>query len=125
MTVDATSRSGRTFVVSRGRTFGLLVVLVLAGSLGGACSRARLTSTHGRAFHEVFTKQDANPGRKESKSIAGLDSQEAAIIAGSYRKGLAPKVDTGGNGPQLLMVNPNRGGGDNPGASMPSVPSGN
>ena len=53
----------------------------------------------------------------------GLDAQEAAIIAGSYRKALAPKSDSG-NQPQLLMVNPSRGGGNEAATLAPSVPSG-
>jgi hypothetical protein len=107
---------------------GLVLAFFFAAVSGlgmGACSRARLTPTHGRAFREAFAQQDANPGRKGNKSLNGLDSQEAAIIAGSYRKGLAPKVDTGSSGSQLLMVSPNRGGGSDATALSPSVPSGN
>jgi len=110
----------------RSSTAGLALVLafgMLAAAAGG-CSRAHLTSTHGRAYHEVFTAQDANPNRKGTKSVHGLDSQEAAIIAGSYRKALAPKADANAAGPQLLMVNPNRGGGNEAAALPASVPSG-
>jgi hypothetical protein len=99
----------------------LALALVLCGL--GACSRTRLTPTHGRAFHEAFAIQDANPNRKGNKSLNGLDSQEAAIIAGSYRKALAPKADAPSGGNQLLMINPNRGGGAE--ALAPSVPQGN
>jgi hypothetical protein len=102
------------------------LVFVVALSLSaGACSRVHITPTHGRAFHEVFAIQDANPNRGEkAKSISGLDSQEAAIIAGSYRKALAPKDSGGGAAPQLLMVSPNAGGGASA-VVAPSVPSGN
>jgi hypothetical protein len=102
--------------------------LALAGVLAtglGACSRAHITPTHGRAFHQVFAIQDANPNRKNNKSLNGLDSQEAAIIAGSYRKGLAPKAESGAAGPQLLMVAPNHGGGMDSSVQLPpSVPAG-
>jgi hypothetical protein len=108
----------------RGLALALVISAVSSGLGFGACSRTHITPTHGRAFREAFAKQDANPGRKENKSLNGLDSQEAAIIAGSYRKGLAPKVDTGNGGNQLLMVSPNRGGGAEA-AIAPSVPSGN
>lgn len=105
----------------------LALVFVAAGTLGlgsGACSRLHITPTHGRAYRATFAIQDANPNRSSNKSINGLDSQEASIIAGSYRKALAPKVDMPTNGPQLLMVNPNHGGAAEP-ALAPSVPSGN
>jgi hypothetical protein len=105
-----------------------LVALLAAGAaaLGlGACSRAHITPTHGRAFREAFAIQDANPNRKNGKSINGLDSQEASIIAGNYRKGLAPKVDQGNNAGQLLMVSPNHGGGAEAAVMAPSTPSGN
>jgi hypothetical protein len=101
-----------------GLVFGLLVAGVLSGA---GCNRAHLTATHGRAYHEVFTAQDANPGRKDAKSVNGLDSQEAAVIAGSYRKALAPKGENGGAQPQLLMVAPPRGEGP---SLPPSVPAG-
>jgi len=102
--------------------------VVIAGGLGlglGACSRAHITPTHGRAYREAFAIQDANPNRKPPKSIDGLDSQEAAIIAGNYRKALSPKEGSGGNGPQLLLMSPNRGGGAEAAALAPSVPQGN
>jgi hypothetical protein len=101
----------------------LALTLALCGLGTGACSRAKLTPTHGRAYHEAFAIQDANPNRKGNKSINGLDSQEASIIAGSYRKGLSPKIENTGTGSQLLMVNPNRGGGAE--VLAPSVPQGN
>jgi hypothetical protein len=91
----------------------------------GACSRAHITPTHGRAYREAFAVQDANPNRsKTPKSINGLDSQEAAIIAKSYRKELAPKVEAP-QGNQLLMLSPNQGGGAQATVLAPSVPSGN
>ncbi|HVU53233.1 MAG TPA: hypothetical protein VHL80_21260 [Polyangia bacterium] len=99
-------------------------LLVVACALGaGACSRAHITPSHGRAFHEAFAIQDANPGRGKAKSVNGLDSQEAAIIAGNYRKALAPKSDNAGNNGQLLMVSPNHGGAaEVPVAPAPSGP---
>jgi hypothetical protein len=102
----------------------LPLAFVVASVLGlGACSRAHITPTHGRAFREAFAIQDANPNRKNPKSLNGLDSQEAGIIAGNYRKGLGPKAEASG-GPQLLMVNPNHNGGGEAAVLAPSVPSG-
>lgn len=103
---------------------GAALILIEAGL--GACSRAHLTASHGRAYHQAFAIQDANPNRKlPPKSLNGLDSQEAAIIAGSYRRGLAPKADVGSQAPQLLMVSPNHNGGSDSAALAPSVPPGN
>jgi hypothetical protein len=100
-----------------------LAFALLAACAAGGCSRAHLTSSHGRSYRETFAAQDANPNRKNTKSVHGLDSQEAAIIAGSYRKALAPKESSSAAAPQLLMVNQPRGG--NEAASLPaSVPSG-
>ena len=105
----------------------LALALVLPTLLGGAaCSRLHITPTHGRAYREAFAIQDANPNRKSPpKSINGLDSQEAAIISGSYRKGLAPKADAPNGGNQLLMMSTNHGGGGDSTVLSPSVPSGN
>jgi hypothetical protein len=101
---------------------GLGLLALVAAS--GGCSRAHLTATHGRAYHEIFAAQDANPARKGGKPISGLDSQEAAIIAGNYRKALSPKADTAPSSNQLLMVNPNRGGVNDSAQLAPSTPSG-
>jgi hypothetical protein len=103
----------------------LHLAVVVMSALGlGACSRAHITPTHGRAFREAFAIQDANPNRKAPKSLNGLDSQEAGIIAGNYRKGLGPRADASGGGPQLLMVNPNHNGGGEAAVLAPSVPAG-
>jgi hypothetical protein len=104
------------------RFLGLTVALAATGG----CVRAHLTDSHGRAYHEAFAIQDANPNRKGApKSVNGLDSQEASIIAGSYRKALAPKADVSQSSGQLLMMSPNRGGSLEAGAMAPSVPQGN
>jgi len=107
-----------------GRLGFVLGLAVLVSGLGG-CSRAHLTATHGRAYHEIFAAQDANPARKGNKSIYGLDSQEASIIAGNYRKALSPKSEIGAGSNQMLMVNPNRGGVNDSAQLAPSIPQGN
>jgi hypothetical protein len=101
---------------------GLALALALGSGLA-ACSRAHLTPTHGRAYRQVFVAQDANPNRKATTSVNGLDSQEAAIIAGSYRKGLSPKVESGPGTGQLLKVSTQRPVGDASGLPS-SVPGG-
>jgi hypothetical protein len=109
----------------RARGLGLVLTVTIAGFGGSGCARTHLTASHGRAFHEAFAIQDANPNRKGTpKSVNGLDSQEASIIAGSYRRALAPKADVAPTGNQVLM-SPNRNGGLEAGALAPSVPQGN
>jgi len=119
--MNAPSRSRR----SSSSRLVLAVVLAALLPLPGACSRAHLTATHGRAYHEMFAAQDANPNRKGGKSIHGLDSQEASIIAGNYRKALSPAASANPNSNQLLMVNPNRAGVNDNVQLAPSVPAGN
>lgn len=104
---------------------GFVLGLAILVPASGGCSRAHLTATHGRAYHEIFTAQDANPARKGGKSISGLDSQEAAIIAGNYRKALSPKAEVAPNSNQMLMMNPNRAGVNDSAQLAPSIPSGN
>jgi hypothetical protein len=100
-----------------------LVVLTACGVSSAGCARVHLTESHGRAYHQVFAAQDANPNRKSYKSVHGLDSQEAAVIAGGYRKALAPKTSSAEAPRQMLMVAPRAAG--NEAAALPaSVPSG-
>jgi hypothetical protein len=123
-----TSSGTRTGFFARVNVFARVCLGVLGvwGGLGGSgCARTHLTPTFGRAYHEVFAIQDANPNRQGAgRSVHGLDSQEAAIIAGSYRKALAAKSDAATGGSQLLMMSPNRGGGSDS-SLAPSVPPGN
>jgi hypothetical protein len=78
------------------------LTLVLAGA---ACDRTNLTSTHGRAYRQAFAVQTVNPDRQtDPKAVHGLDSQEAAIIANTYRKGLGPAGGGGDNASQQLLT---------------------
>ena len=87
------------------RQLAVAVVAALTLASGaGACSRAHLTSSHGRAFHEVFAAQDANPSHRNQKSVHGLDSQEASIISGSYRRALSPQAAASPQSQQLLTT---------------------
>ena len=58
----------------------------------GCGAREHLTRTHGVASHDIFRLQKLRPdaGRNSAPEL-GLDSQEAAIVAETYRKGLVPK----------------------------------
>lgn len=46
---------------------------------------------HGESLRAAMRAQTASPPKKQTGAIEGLDSQEAAIIADSYRRSLAPK----------------------------------
>ena len=118
--------TSRAFFVCRLFSSATLAGAGLAAlvSLGGAgCDRAHLTASHGRAYQQAFAVQTVNPGRvAPANAVHGLDSQEAAIIASSYRRGLAPKEQSAGTErPQVLLYSPKAGLRD---ASMPppSVP---
>lgn len=93
--------------------------------LWGCASRNHLTPTHGRAFSQTLARQAANPqAGTQPVPAKGLDSQEAAIIAQSYRAQMIPE---GSSAPQeqLLLVAPGaKPGGGRLGDYMPpaSVP---
>lgn len=95
--------------------------LVLAA---GCAERTHLTASYGRAYHLAFAGQVANPKTLETPKSAktGLDSQEAAIVAKTYRAGLAGKgTGTPENQPMLLM-SPQHSQGTGPYMPPPSVP---
>jgi hypothetical protein len=91
--------------VVSGVGFGVRVAVACAVLLGGVgCARTHLSPNHGRAYREIFAAQAVGPrpGVKP-KSVDGLDSQEASIIAGNYRKALSPK-DSGDAQKQMIMT---------------------
>lgn len=82
--------------------------LTLAAAAGGACDRTYLTPTHGRSYRQAFAVQAVNPdAQRNNKAVVGLDSQEASIISGSYRKSLAPQQEASQNQGQLLTYSRN------------------
>jgi hypothetical protein len=81
-------------------------VLLVASLAALACARDRLTQTHGRSYQAAFARQTANPASK-AQPPNGLDSQEAAIVAESYRRSLAPK-GTPVNEEPVLVVTPQK-----------------
>ena len=119
-TTNTSNRSNKTLVIA---------LLALGATLGaGACDRAHLTASYGRANREAFNRQIANPtaatkaAPAAGRAIQGLDSQEAAIIAKTYREGLAPKQDDGSGRNQLLYVAPRGAQTDHGDMPPPSVP---
>ncbi|WP_242343567.1 hypothetical protein [Anaeromyxobacter terrae] len=82
------------------------VVVAALVVLAAGCAREHLTETHGRAMREIMTAQRANPAAPRGPAPAaldGLDSQEATIIAETYRKSLAPKGERVEEPPVLLL----------------------
>ncbi len=94
-------------------------VLRLAPLAIVACApRATLTETHGVSSRAAFQRQVANPDA-HAQPPRGLDSQESAIVAQTFREGLAPKGE-GKDAPPVLLVAPQ---GQGNGAQRPLAPS--
>lgn len=91
-------------------------------ALAAACApRAALTESHGVSTRAAFQRQVANPEAR-AQAPRGLDSQESAIVAQTFREGLAPKGE-GKDAPPLLLVTPPAQGGGAQRTLAPSVPS--
>lgn len=97
----------------------LVAAAVLLAMLG--CSRGSLSTSHGEAYRAVFAKQ-RGPDRPAGppEAAAGLDSQEAAIVADTYRRGLAPEGADVKEEPVLIVAPQGRDG--RPQQLAPSVP---
>ncbi len=86
----------------------------------GCSSQTPLTRAHGRASAEYLKRQAVRPSAHHD-AVKGLDSEEAAIVADAYRKGLAPKgARTDADSQVLLLAPPQRG--ERPAPLAPSVP---
>ena len=75
----------RVVAVSLGLGIGVgLGVLATAG----CADRTYLTASHGRAYHEAFGRQEANPTprRRDGRALEGMDAQEAASVSRTYRR---------------------------------------
>ena len=98
------------------RTMLLLGVAALAAV---GCDRTHLRSaTSGQAVRRAFKAQVINPAAGErSAKEQGLDPEEAAIVAKSYRESLSPKKEESSRTP--LVVVPNAGAG-----GLPMTPAG-
>lgn len=91
--------------------------LLLLGMLTGGCAdRTYLTPTYGRAYSEAFRRQAVNrvpppgastgngAGAGRSDATQGLDSQEAAAVARSYRRSLAGQEGASENPAQSAVI---------------------
>lgn len=103
-------------------------VLLIALAAAGCADRTYLTKSHGRAYSEAFSRQTVNPNPSprpgHADATQGLDSQEAAAVAKSYRRSLAGKEGASDATTQpMVIMNP----GAAPSSSYmppPSVPGG-
>ncbi len=78
----------------------LVGLVVIAAGCGGS----NLTPTHGRATRAFLERQRVTPFPEYKEAIEGLDAQESAIIAKSYRESLAPKGTRMDEEPEVLIV---------------------
>ena len=105
-----------------------LLATMILGAASGCADRTYLTKSHGRAYSEAFNRQAVAPQPRKKKGedpTQGLDSQEAAAVAGNYRRSLAGKE--GGGDPnsqqQMVLMNPAAAAGQQGGyMPPPSVP---
>jgi hypothetical protein len=97
----------------------LLAPFLVIVAVGGCASRAHLTPTQGQSYNAVFERQ-APPVARIAGPVKGLDSQDAAIISSTYRRGLAPRNAQVKEEPMLLVAPPVQQRGAMPLA--PSVP---
>jgi hypothetical protein len=98
--------------------------VAIAALLLLACSgRQHLWESRGAAYDRSFAAQKVQrpSGAKRTQPAAGLDSQEAAIIAESYRASLAPKGAKVDQQP-VLIVSPQGQGQQQYALPPPSVP---
>ena len=119
--------SPRASIRSTALVWTYLVGGLVMGVGAGCASHPTLTRTHGHAYAQAFGNQTVNPGprQQDPKATQGLDSQEATVVARTYRRSLGPRdsggADTGSS--QMLLVNPGAGV-PTPYLPPPSVPQG-
>lgn len=94
--------------------------LALIAFATASCGRAHLEPGYGASYHAQFAAQRERPGVVK-KAAAGLDPQEASIIATSYRKSLTPKDERDMKESPILVLAPQQGG-MTPQLPPPSVP---
>lgn len=107
----------------------LFALVLVAGGAAVGCARPHLSRNYAQAYTAWFQLQHVNskpPAPEQTRRfIEGLDAQEAALVSKNYRRSAAGKsgADEGSTGGRLLMIGPQRGGGEAY-IPPPSVPSG-
>lgn len=100
----------------------IAVVSVVALGLAGCSGSRHLTEAQGRSYRAFLDRQHAvrTPPYREAEK--GLDAQEAAIIARSYRQSLSPLDARPREEPRVLIVEQPAGYQARPPPLAPSVP---
>lgn len=89
------------------KRFGIGFLGVAALVFGAGCDRTHLSPTLGWAVRGALREQVIYPRAGELiKPAGGLDSEEAAAIAKTYRKSLSPKSGAEGGGQSQLLILP-------------------
>ena len=100
----------------------ILAFALFALPLAACASRNHLTADYGRSTHEAMARQTVNPDAgKQAATPKGLDPQEAAVIAASYRSSIAPKGEPSPQESTLIVAPSAQKGGVRPGDYMPPV----
>mgnify|MGYP005812395753 CR=1 FL=1 len=102
--------------------FVTIAPCVLAAAALACGGNLHLTESHGRAYSAAFSKQAPPPEQVKAPSV-GLDSQEASIVAESYRRSLVARQTTSGSYQEspVLLLAPQQEPGVKP-LPLPSVP---
>ncbi len=95
------------------------LALAVMASVGGSCSH---DAGYGESFRAALRAQAA-PAKKRTNAVEGLDSQEAAIVARTYHKSLAPKDVKPAANDEVILVAPTNSSGTRAAPLAPSVPS--
>jgi hypothetical protein len=107
------------------RRWFVLLALVGASTVAGACDRAHLSSYYGQSFNAWFAMQHVRSEPADSdaskRALGSLDAQEAAAISKNYRRAVGGQSEGQG---QMVMIGQNRGGSMEAYTPPPSVPGG-
>ena len=97
----------------------VLVAAALAAASSTGCGRAHLNPRQGASCRAAFTAQQVSRPGEWRAAAAGLDSQEADVVARAYLRGLSGKARADAPEPVLYVAPPQR---QAPAPLAPSVP---
>lgn len=98
----------------------MLAGVVLVLGLAGCAGPAHMSEDHGKSYAAAFPRPEKGAKVQPRGPVSGLDSQEAAIVAQTYRRSLAGKAQQPKEQPILILGTPPETGGYN--LPPPSVP---
>jgi hypothetical protein len=83
------------------RALPFLFIVALATS---ACDRTHMVTSYGHSVRQAFKVQVIDPCAGERRAVEqGLDPEEAAIVAASYRRSLSPEKQEPGRTPLVIV----------------------